>query len=212
MRELARSNMAEIEAGKLAQSQSKSDQVKSYAQKMVDDHTQAQQELEQLAQSKGVTLPTEPDRKHQAMMKKLGALEGDKFDKQYMAQGGVKDHRDTHKMLNRAEKRATDPELKALVTKMQPVVADHMKMAQDMKGGKGTATGSSGSSGSSGASGSSMGPAGTSSTPDSSGSSGGTSGSSTSGSTAPEAAGQTTGSGTPGSSGTSSSDKDGSGK
>lgn len=205
MRELAQSNLAEIEAGKLALSQSKNDEVKSFAQKMVDDHTQAQQELEQLAQAKGVTLPTEPDSKHKTAMKKLGALEGDKFDKQYMAQGGMKDHRDTHKLLNRAEKRASDSELKALVTKMQPIVADHMKMAQDMKGGKGSATGSSGSSG---ASGSSMGPAGTSSTPGSSGSSG----SSTSGSTAPEAAGGTTGSGTPGSSGTSSSDTDGSGK
>ncbi|HZW13659.1 MAG TPA: DUF4142 domain-containing protein [Noviherbaspirillum sp.] len=208
MRELARSNLAEIETAKLALSQSKNDEVKSYAQKMIDDHTQAQKELEQLAQAKGMTLPAEPDSKHKAMMKKLGALEGDKFDKQYMAQGGLKDHRDTHKLLNRAEKRASDSDLKALVTKMQPIVSDHLKTAQGMKSGKGTASGSSGASGGSGASGSTMGPAGTSSTPGSSGSSG----SSTSGSTAPEAAGRTTGSGTPGTSGTSSSDTDGSGK
>lgn len=160
MRDLARSNLAEIEAGKLALSQSKNDEVKSFAQKMVDDHTQAQKDLEQLAQSKGMTLPTEPDRKHKAAMKKLSSLEGEKFDKQYMSQGGVKDHRDTHRMITRAQDRATDPELKELVTKMEPVISQHSKMAKDLQSGKGTATGSS------------MGPAGTSSSGGASGSSG----------------------------------------
>lgn len=164
MRDLAQSNLAEIEAGKLALSQSKSDEVKTFAQKMVDDHTQSQKDLEQLAQAKGVTLPAEPDRKHKAAVKKLGALEGEKFDKRYMSQGGVKDHRETHRLLSRAQGRASDAELKALVAKMAPVVSEHMKMAQDMQGGKGTATGSS-----TGAGGTSKSKAGA---PDASGSSG----------------------------------------
>lgn len=200
MREMARANMAEIEAANIALKQSNNDEVKSFAQKMIDDHTQAQQELEQLAQSKGVTLPTEPDKKHQAMAKKLQALEGDKFDKQYLSQGGVKDHRETHRMLNRAQKRATDDELKAYLTKVTPIVGDHMKMAQDTQSGKGTASGSS------------MGPAGTSSSGGSSGASGSSGSSDASGSSGTSSSSDTSGSsGSSGSAGTSgSSDSSGS--
>ncbi|WP_234814902.1 DUF4142 domain-containing protein [Noviherbaspirillum denitrificans] len=147
--ELAVSNLAEIEAGKIALSQSKNDQVRNFAQKMVDDHQQAQKDLEQLAQAKGMTLPTEPDNKHKAMAKKLSALEGDKFDKQYMKQGGLNDHKDTHKMLQSAQKRASDPDLKALVAKMEPVVSQHLNMAQDVSSMKNSASGSQGPAGTS---------------------------------------------------------------
>jgi len=159
MRELAQANLAEIETGKIALSQSKNDQVRNFAQKMIDDHTQAQKDLEKLAQAKGVTLPTEPDRKHQAMAKKLSALEGDKFDKQYISQGGLTDHRNTHRLLERAQKRAADPELKALAEKMEPIVSQHLTMAQEVSNAKSSTSGS-------------MGPAGTSSTSNASGSSG----------------------------------------
>ena len=158
MRELAYSNLGEIEAGKIALSQSKNEQVRSFAQKMIDDHTQAQKELEQLAQAKGVTLPTEPDRKHKAAAKELSALEADKFDKRYLAQGGLRDHRNTHRLLERAQNRASDPDLKALAAKMTPIVNQHLEMAQEVSSARSSTSGS-------------MGPAGTSSSSSTSGSS-----------------------------------------
>lgn len=149
MRELAQSNLAEIEAGKIALSQSKNDQVRNFAQRMIDDHQQAQKDLEQLAQAKGVTLPTEPDNKHKSAAKKLSALEGDKFDKQYMKQGGLSDHRNTHRLLQRAQTRATDPDVKALAAKMEPIVSQHLTMAQDVSGAKASTSGSQGPAGTS---------------------------------------------------------------
>src|SRR5690349_9442282 len=44
MRDIAYSNISEVAAGKLALERSQSDDVKSFAQKMIDDHTKAQQE------------------------------------------------------------------------------------------------------------------------------------------------------------------------
>jgi len=161
MRELAYANLAEIEAAKLAQSQSQNDQVKNFAQRMMDDHTNALQELQTLAQQKGVTLPTEPDAQHKAEAKKLGALSGDKFDKRYMAKGGLSDHRNTHRLLSRVENRASDPDLKALAAKMRPVIDQHLTMAETISGAKSTTN----------MSGSSMGPAGTSGSGTSSGTS-----------------------------------------
>jgi putative membrane protein len=136
MRQMAQANLAEIETAKLAQSKSKSDEVKTYAQKMIDDHTKAQTELAQLAQSKGVQLPAEPDKKHQAAAKKLSALSDAEFDRRYMSQAGLTDHQNTHRLLQNASKRAADAELKAYASKTLPVVDEHLTMAKQMKVGK----------------------------------------------------------------------------
>jgi putative membrane protein len=151
MRDLAQANIAEIEAGKLAQSKSQNDEVKNFAQRMIDDHGKALQDLQQLAQSKGVTLPTRPDAKHLAMAKTLSALSGDQFDRRYMAQGGLADHKRTHQLLQRVQSRATDPDLKQAAAQMLPVVDQHLNMAQQtqasLKTSTGSATGASGSAG-----------------------------------------------------------------
>jgi putative membrane protein len=144
MKDLAQANMAEIEAAKVAQQKSSDEKVKNFAQKMIDDHTKAGEQMQQLAQAKGVTLPTEVDAKHKAEIKKLSALSGDKFDKAYMARGGVQDHRQAHALLGKIEKSAKDSDLKQLASGMMPTVDEHWKMAKDMRSEQTSATGSSG--------------------------------------------------------------------
>lgn len=139
--DMARANMAEIEAGKLALSNSQNAQVKTFAQQMIDDHTKALADVTQLAQSKGVTLPTEPDSKHKAMAAKLSKLNGDAFDKAYMAQAGVGDHKAVHAALKKFESKAKDPDVKALAAKMLPTVEQHLHNAADLAGTKGGAKG-----------------------------------------------------------------------
>ena len=131
---MAQANMAEIEAGKLALANGSSAEVKAFAQKMVDDHTKALNDVTALALSKNVTLPTEPDAKHKAMAGKLRALKGDAFDKEYMAKAGVQDHKQVHAMLKKDEARASDPEVKALAAKMIPTVAQHLEHATKSAG------------------------------------------------------------------------------
>lgn len=144
LRNLALANMAEIEAARMAQSKGQSEPVKNYAQRMIDDHTKALNDVQQLAQSKGVTLPTELDRMHKAKADRLAKLSGEQFDRVYMSQSGVADHKKTHSLLSAASK-ASDPDIKALAARMQPAVDEHLKMAQDLHGKSGgsTAVGSS---------------------------------------------------------------------
>jgi len=129
---IAQANIDEVEAGKMAQSKSQNDQVKSFAQQMIDDHGKALADVQQLAKQKGVTLPTEPDAKHKAMAAKLDKMSGDAFDKAYMAQAGVADHKKVHAMLMKDEKSAKDPDVKALAAKMGPAVEQHLKSAEQM--------------------------------------------------------------------------------
>lgn len=131
MRDIAYSNISEVAAGKLALEKSQSADVKSYAQKMIDDHTKAQQELQTLADSKGVKLPTEPDTKHKALAKVMSGLKGETFDKRYLKQGGINDHENTHKLLMRVQDKAKDQDLKAYAAKTIAVVDQHLTLAKE---------------------------------------------------------------------------------
>ena len=140
--DMALANMAEVEAGKLALSKTQNAEVKTFAQQMVDDHGKALAEVQALAQSKGVTLPTEPDAKHKAMAAKLAKLSGDAFDKQYMKQAGLADHKATHAKLKNISKNAKDADVKAAAEKTMPTVEQHLKAAQQMSMAKsGTTSG-----------------------------------------------------------------------
>lgn len=131
MMQLAQANIAEINAGKLAEQKTSNEEVKSFAKKMVEDHTKALDDLKQIAMNKGVTLPTEPDRKQQAMENKLSALSGEKFDKQYVDQSGSRALRDTHRLLQRVSRRASDADLKAYASKIMPTVESHQQLAKE---------------------------------------------------------------------------------
>jgi putative membrane protein len=145
--DMAMSSMAEVEMGKLAQSKSQNADVKEFAAKMVEDHGKAMTEVQALAESKGVKLPTELDKKHKAMATSLEKMSGDAFDRAYIKQGGVGAHKETMAKLQAARKGAKDADVKAQVEKTIPVVETHLKHATDLAAGKSGSKGSTGSAG-----------------------------------------------------------------
>jgi putative membrane protein len=150
IKDLAVANMAEIEAGRVAQSKSQNEQVKNFAKQMIDDHTKALDDVKQLAQAKGVALPTELDRTHKRQADRMSSLSGDAFDRAYLDRAGMSDHKKTHAMLQRAQTRAKDPDVKALVARTLPVVDQHMTAVQQLS--RDTARGSSKTQGTTGSS------------------------------------------------------------
>jgi putative membrane protein len=135
--DLAQANVNEISAGQIAQQKASSQEVKSFAQQMVDDHSKGLQAVQELARNKNVTLPTAPDAQHRAMADKLNGLSGDAFDRAYLQGAGVSDHQAAHKLLAQADKRARDPDVKALVEKLQPVVEHHLDEVRPLAKNKG---------------------------------------------------------------------------
>ena len=82
--EAAQGGMAEVQMGQLALQKASSPQVKEFAQRMVTDHSQANQDLMQLAKADNLTLPTQLDPKHKSEMDRLSAMSGNAFDGAYM--------------------------------------------------------------------------------------------------------------------------------
>lgn len=132
MEDIAEANLAEIETGKLALEKAQSPAVKKFAQQMVDDHTKALKDLQQIASKKGASLPQETDLQHKTVATALSALSGNVFDKQYVQQVGVTDHQRTAELLQTVQKTGQDAGLKAYAAKMLPKVQGHLKMAQAM--------------------------------------------------------------------------------
>ena len=131
MTKAAQANLAEVELGKLAAEKGESDAVKKYGQHMVDDHGKANQELQELAQKEGATLPTYTDKAHQASKTRLEKLSGTAFDKAY-AQQMVKDHQLAVGLFRAQARSGRDPEVKAWAEKMLPNLEEHLKQARSL--------------------------------------------------------------------------------
>ena len=129
---LAQANLAEIAAGKMALEKSGNADVKAFAQQMIDDHGKGLDETRRLAASKNVALPAEPDAAHRKMAADMQKLTGPAFDKAYVAKAGVGDHAKVHAALRKDIAGAGDADVKALATKLEPIVARHGEMAKKL--------------------------------------------------------------------------------
>ncbi|HWS99100.1 MAG TPA: DUF4142 domain-containing protein [Pyrinomonadaceae bacterium] len=132
----AMDGMTEVELGRLATERGASDAVKQFGQRMVDDHTKANDELKQWAATAGVTLPTALDAKHQAVVAKMSGLSGAAFDKAY-AKEMVKDHTKAVQLFQREAERGTDAGLKSFASAKLPTLQEHLQMARSLNAGGG---------------------------------------------------------------------------
>jgi putative membrane protein len=130
----AQSDMLEIQSSKLALQKSDSDKTKTFAQKMIDDHTKTSAELKELVSSGKVkaSAPSALDKTHQAKLDKLTKLQGKDFTKQYDDMQ-VSAHKDAVSLFERYGKDGDNPDLKAFAGKTLPHLQEHLKMAQDLQ-------------------------------------------------------------------------------
>lgn len=122
--------MAEVQLGNLAQERASSDDVKSFAKRMVDDHTKVNEELEKVAQKKHVTLSKEIDAKHKALYDRLAKLSGKEFDRAYM-DAMLADHREDVAAFRR-ETKSSDADVRDFATRSLPTLEQHLASAQQI--------------------------------------------------------------------------------
>jgi putative membrane protein len=132
----AEGGMAEIQLSQLAVQKSSSDEVKQFAQKMVDDHTMLNDSMKPIADQMGVKPPTKLAKKDQAELDKLNGLSGDDFDKEYLAYM-VKDHHSDVRDFKQEDAMAGNSDLKAAVDKGLPVIQQHTMMVDKLAKSKG---------------------------------------------------------------------------
>ena len=121
MMNAAKGGMMEVEMGKMAASNGQNADVKKFGNRMVTDHSKANNELMALAKEEGVSLPA---------AKSPGKW---KSDKDYM-DTMVKDHEKDLAEFQKEAQSGTDPDLKAFAAKGAKMVSTHLKLAQETQG------------------------------------------------------------------------------
>lgn len=129
IKDAAQGGQAEVQLGQLAQQKSQNDQVKQFGQHLQQDHSQANQELMQIAQKLGVTVPTGPDRKEARHAEKLQDKTGADFDKAFV-EHAIQDHQKDITKFQQALQDVKNPELKAFIQKSIPKLTQHLQMAR----------------------------------------------------------------------------------
>ncbi len=129
IKEAAAGGMAEVELGRLATEKASSPDVKQFGQRMVNDHSKANDQLKRIAVDEGITLPAKLSAKDQGTKDRLSKLSGGAFDKAYMADM-VEDHKTDVAAFRNESKTGKDPQVKSFAADTLPTLEDHLKNAQ----------------------------------------------------------------------------------
>jgi putative membrane protein len=124
--------LAEVELSKLAVSSAASPEVKQFAQKMVQAHSENNKQLAIIAAHENIAVPKDLDSEHAQLRDKLAAQHGAEFDRTYVsAMRG--DHQKMADLLQSSQATVSTEELRTFIKKTLPVVQDHLRMANQLK-------------------------------------------------------------------------------
>lgn len=130
IREVASSDMFEIESSKLA-AQKASGPTKAFATQMIADHTKTSGELKAMAQ--GLQVPPAMSAAHQKKIDRLSSLQGEEFTNQYQSDQ-VTAHAEAVSLFDRYAKGGDNAQLKAWAGKTLPALQHHHEMARKLAG------------------------------------------------------------------------------
>jgi putative membrane protein len=131
MDKAAAGGIEEVDLGNAVKDKASDQQVKDFANKMVTDHSKANDELKALMSQKGLSAPTDIPAKDKSTDDKIKAKSGADLDKAYMSDM-VKDHDADVKAFQTEAKSGDDPDVKAWAAKTLPTLEEHQKMANDI--------------------------------------------------------------------------------
>ena len=127
--------MGEVEVSRVAEEKSQDQEVQQYARKMIEDHTKANQELMELARSKNVQLPQQPEIKDIATVAALAGCDSSKFDQAYIDQQEAA-HVIAVGLFKAETEQGRDAEIREWAETTLPKLEQHLQMARQMKQGR----------------------------------------------------------------------------
>jgi putative membrane protein len=125
----AQGGMAEVADAKLAASKTSDPKVRAFAEKMVGDHTKANEQLKAIAKNDGFTLPTSVGTENARMKATIAKLDGKTFDATYL-QGQEQGHEKMEHVFQKEIAHGKNRDLVAFAKTTLPVVADHLSLAR----------------------------------------------------------------------------------
>jgi putative membrane protein len=120
--------LTEVELGKIALLKSRDENVRTFAEHLIDDHGKANEALASIARKKGIRVPTALDTQHKSLVQSLNAKSGKAFDAAY----GVRMDAENSRAIALFQGAITGPDadLAAFAKKTLPTLEQHKEMAE----------------------------------------------------------------------------------
>lgn len=129
VREASAGNQSEIALAQLAQQKAQNPEVKDLAKMLEQDHQQAQEKLQTIAQAHGITLEQTPSYTQRRTQSKLEKLSGADFDQQY-AKDMIEDHVTDIKKFQKASEKIEDADVKQYAQDSLATLQKHLEQAK----------------------------------------------------------------------------------
>jgi putative membrane protein len=123
--------MAEVQLGQLTLQKSSDDQVKQFAQHMIDEHTRMIDQMKPVAQQLGVSVPNKVSKKDTKTMAKLEGLSGSAYDQAYI-QDMVKDHKQDLSDFQTEASSGQDQTTKDAANQGSKIISQHLQMIEQI--------------------------------------------------------------------------------
>jgi len=125
-----RVNTAEIEQARIAQSKSKNEQVRHFAEMMIEHHSRAKNEQQALGLDTAESaLSRQLEQKSKMTLETLNAKTGNDFDRAYL-QAQVEGHQEALDTIRQLEQSAQNSELRSYLENLTPKVEQHLQQAR----------------------------------------------------------------------------------
>ncbi|MBC7835055.1 MAG: DUF4142 domain-containing protein [Phycisphaerales bacterium] len=131
IQDVAQGGMSEVRLSEMATTQAQSEEVRRFARRLVNDHTNANNDLRTVARGEGVTLPGTLDTHHREMAQNLARSNGTDFDRGYLRMM-VDNHNKTVEKFEAAAAGASDAEVRAFAERTLPTLREHQRMAKEI--------------------------------------------------------------------------------
>lgn len=123
---------AEIELGQIALKNTKDENVRKYAERMIKDHSAAEKKLTAIAAKQNLQLPQTLDPEHQSLKMKLQGLTGEEFDREYV-KAMAKGHDQAVALFQSVSQQPQMPaDLKQFAASTLPTLEQHKEMAHSL--------------------------------------------------------------------------------
>lgn len=130
----ASDGIAEVELANLALERAASNEIKTLANQIKQDHQHANDQLKALAAQKGVAIASETNPKHQREKERLSKLTGKEFDNAYIM-AMIKAHEQDIKLFERQAKDSNDADMQAFASSSLPTLQAHLDHARQVHKG-----------------------------------------------------------------------------
>jgi putative membrane protein len=124
--------LAEVETAKLAKKRASSDAIREMAEKMVDDHSRANDRLTSIAANQNITLPKAMEAAQQRDVDRLQKLSGQAFDRALLAHERQA-HREAIALYSKQAESGSNAELKKFAADQLPKLREHLEQVEKLQ-------------------------------------------------------------------------------